>query len=233
MSISAGSTTRSVRSHGQLLIVGGEGHTSGSNEADDERFKALERFARDHWDVTDVSYRWSAQDPIPYDHLPMIGPYRPGSSRLWVTTGFMKWGLTTATFGAEILADQIAGRPSELAATFTPTRLSPRSAHEVAQLGAKFSVDLVLDRLKPAEAGTAEEVPAGEARVVRDGLGKTGVYRDADGGLHAVSIRCTHMGCLLRFNSAETSWDCPCHGSRFDVDGGVLEGPAVQPLARR
>jgi glycine/D-amino acid oxidase-like deaminating enzyme/nitrite reductase/ring-hydroxylating ferredoxin subunit len=233
MAISAGSTTRSLRSHDDLLIVGGEGHSVGSSEAKPERFEALARFARDHWDVAEVTHRWSAQDPIPYDHLPVIGPYRPGSSRLWVSSGFMKWGLTTATFGAVILADLIAGRDHEWAATFTPNRVSPRSAHEVAKLGAKFSADLVIDRVKPAEVHSAEEVPAGEARVMRAGLGKTGVYRDEQGAVHAVSMRCTHMGCLVRFNAAETSWDCPCHGSRFGVDGEVLEGPAVDPLERR
>lgn len=233
MSINPGSTTRSVRSYDDILVLGGEGHSAGSSDATEERFAALERFAREHWSVAEVSHRWSAQDPVPYDHLPVIGPYRPGSSRLWVSSGFMKWGLSTATFAAEILQALIAGEDHPWAATFKPNRVSPRSAHELGQLGAKFSADFVLDRVKPAEAGTAEEVPRGEARVVRDGLGKTGVYRDADGGLHAVSLRCTHLGCLLRFNAAEVSWDCPCHGSRFDVDGQVLEGPAVSPLDRR
>jgi Rieske Fe-S protein len=79
----------------------------------------------------------------------------------------------------------------------------------------------------------AGSVPPGEARVVQDGLGKKGVYRHEDGTLHAVSLRCTHLGCLVRFNAAERSWDCPCHGSRFGVDGSVLEGPAVRPLDRR
>lgn len=233
MSISAGSPTRSVREHEGLLIVGGEGHASGSAEARPERFDRLAAFAREHWDVVEVTHRWSAQDPVPYDHLPVIGPYRPGSSRLWVSSGYMKWGLTTATFGAMLLADLIGGRESAWARTFTPSRVSPRSLHEVAQLGAKFSADLVLDRVRPAEAGSADEVPRGEARVVRDGLGKVGVYRDDQGVAHAVSLRCTHMGCLLRFNAAEASWDCPCHGSRFGVDGEVLEGPAVSPLERR
>jgi glycine/D-amino acid oxidase-like deaminating enzyme/nitrite reductase/ring-hydroxylating ferredoxin subunit len=233
MSISAGTPTRSIRSHGEVLIVGGEGHSSGSSDASPQRFLQLERFAREHWQVAAVTHRWSAQDPVPYDHLPVIGPYRPGSSRLWVTSGFMKWGLTTATFGASILADLIAGRPSDWASPFSPLRVSPRSAHELAQLGAKFSFDFVLDRVKPPDAGSAEGVPAGEARVVRDGLGKKGVYRNDAGVVHAVSLRCTHMGCLLRFNSAELSWDCPCHGSRFGVDGRVLEGPAVHPLERR
>jgi glycine/D-amino acid oxidase-like deaminating enzyme/nitrite reductase/ring-hydroxylating ferredoxin subunit len=233
MSINAGSPTRSVRSYGDILIVGGEGHTTGDSAARPERFGALEEFARRHWDVDAVTHRWSAQDPMPWDHLPVIGQYAPRSSRLWVASGFMKWGLATGTFAGRLLADLIADRDNEWASTFNPNRLSPRSAHEVAKLGAKFSFDFVADRVKPAETGAAADVPPGEARVVRDGVGKIGVYRDAEGGLHAVSLRCTHLGCLLRFNSAETSWDCPCHGSRFDVDGAVLEGPAASPLGSR
>jgi glycine/D-amino acid oxidase-like deaminating enzyme/nitrite reductase/ring-hydroxylating ferredoxin subunit len=233
MSISAGSPTRSVRSHGDWLIVGGEGHSTGSGKANRERFGHLEAFAREHWDVEAVTHRWSAQDPSPYDHLPVIGPYRPGSSRLWVSSGFMKWGFASATFAAMILADRIAGRENPWADTFAPTRLSLRSAHELAGLGAKYAIDLVGDRLRPPQALSADGISPGEARVVPDGLGKKGVYRDEDGALHAVSLRCTHMGCLVRFNAAERSWDCPCHGSRFAVDGSVLEGPAVQPLERR
>jgi glycine/D-amino acid oxidase-like deaminating enzyme/nitrite reductase/ring-hydroxylating ferredoxin subunit len=233
MSISAGSPTRSVRSHGEWLIVGGEGHSTGSGKANPERFARLEAFARQHWDVEAITHRWSAQDPSPYDHLPVIGPYRPGSSRLWVTAGFMKWGFASATFAAMILADRIAGRENPWAATFAPTRISLRSMPELAELGAKYVIDLVGDRLRPPQALRAGGVPPGEARVVPDGLGKKGIYRDEHGRLHAVSLRCTHMGCLVRFNAAERSWDCPCHGSRFAVDGSVLEGPAVQPLERR
>src|SRR5215216_4967710 len=85
----------------------------------------------------------------------------------------------------------------------------------------------------PRRRFRAAAYPPGEARVVPDGLGKKGIYRAEEGTLHAVSLRCTHMGCLVRFNAAERSWDCPCHGSRFAVDGGVLEGPAVRPLERR
>ena len=92
---------------------------------------------------------------------------------------------------------------------------------------------MVGDRVLPADATSSENLPRDHAHVIRDGLGKTGVYRDEDGELHAVSMRCTHLGCLVRFNAAERSWDCPCHGSRFDVDGEVLEGPATKPLPRR
>ena len=91
----------------------------------------------------------------------------------------------------------------------------------------------VTQRAIPALRSAAADIPPGEARAVRDGLGKTGVFRAEDGALHAVSLRCTHLGCLVRFNAAERSWDCPCHGSRFDVDGTVLEGPATRPLKRK
>jgi glycine/D-amino acid oxidase-like deaminating enzyme/nitrite reductase/ring-hydroxylating ferredoxin subunit len=233
MAISAGSNSRSVRAFGSLQIVGGEGHPAGAFTSRPQRYERLEAFAREHWDVAEVTHRWSAHDLVPYDHLPMIGPYLPRSSRLWVNTGFMKWGLSSATFGAMILADAIAGRRSEWATTFSPTRLSPRSAAEAAGLGLKFSRDFVGDRLLPPSSRSAERVALGEARVVPDGLGKRGIYHAQDGRLHSVSLRCTHLGCLLRFNSAERSWDCPCHGSRFGVDGSVLEGPATTPLDHR
>ncbi|MFL5781489.1 MAG: NAD(P)/FAD-dependent oxidoreductase, partial [Thermoleophilaceae bacterium] len=127
MWINAGSPTRSVRSYGDLVVVGGEGHTTGDSDAQPERFEALEEFARRHWDVDAITHRWSAQDPTPWDHLPVIGPYAPGSSRLWVAAGFMKWGLATGTFAGQLLADEIAERDNGWAPTFNPNRLSPRS----------------------------------------------------------------------------------------------------------
>jgi len=220
-----------VRSYGDLLIVGGEGHTAGSADARPERFARLEAFAREHWDVRSVTHRWSAQDPVPHDHLPLVGPYHPGTSRLYVATGFMKWGLSGGTAAGLILADLLAGRRS--ASPWDPARLSLRSTPKLAQLNAKAGVHFAGDRLRPALSTDADAIAPGEARELRDGLGRKGVYRDEAGELHAVSLRCTLLGCLVRFNAAERSWDCPCHGSRFDVDGAVLEGPAVQPLARR
>jgi len=230
MSISAGSPTRSVRSYGELLVVGGEGHATGSSHAQPGRFRALEAFALEHWPVEAFTHRWSAQDPVPYDHLPLIGSYTPVSSRLFVATGFMKWGLSGGTLAGMVLSDRLAGRDNPWAPRFAPNRLSLRSAPAFAQLNAKAGLHFVGDRAVPAGNELPQE---GQARVVRDGLGKKGVFRDEDGALHAVSLRCTHLGCLVHFNAAERSWDCPCHGSRFDVDGNVLEGPAVHPLERR
>ena len=127
----------------------------------------------------------------------------------------------------------IAGMPTAFTATYGEGRPIIGILGEYDALpGLSQKTSTVKEALKPGEAGSADEVPPGEARVVRDGLSRTGIYRDEDGEVHALSLRCTHLGCLLRFNAAETSWDCPCHGSRFDVDGQVLEGPAVDPLQR-
>jgi glycine/D-amino acid oxidase-like deaminating enzyme/nitrite reductase/ring-hydroxylating ferredoxin subunit len=231
MSITTGGETWSYRSAGDLMIVCGQGHSTGARGVDGSRYAALEQHVRTHWDVDEITHRWSAQDPIPYDHTPVIGTYMPGSSRMYVASGFAKWGLSGGTMAAAVVCEQLTGGAGSEA--FSPHRLSPRGLPQLAKLNAKVGVDLVADRLAPGQISSAADLAPGSAGVVRSGTERTGVYRDADGGLHAVSMRCTHLGCLVRFNAAETSWDCPCHGSRFDVDGAVLEGPAVKPLPRK
>ena len=96
-----------------------------------------------------------------------------------------------------------------------------------------MGADIVGDRLRPGEVASVADLAPGDGAILRRGADRTGVYRDETGDLHAVSARCTHVGCLVRFNGAERSWDCPCHGSRFALDGAVLQGPAVEPLARK
>lgn len=237
MLINAGSPTRSVRSYRSgddtFLLTGGESHQTGAEAAQPARYELLEQFAREHWDVVDVPYRWSAQDGMPSDHLPYVGRYTPSSSRLYVAAGFQKWGMTSGTAAAMLVADLIAGRENPWASSFDPNRVTSVVSRQAAKLNLHAASHFVGDRLRPAEVSSADHVPRGEARVVRDGLAKVGVFRDRTGGLHAVSLRCTHLGCLLRFNAAESTWDCPCHGSRFDVDGAVLDGPATKPLERR
>jgi len=233
LAISVGSPAWSLSSSDDLLIVCGASHPAGERGITEERFHRLDSFARAHWDVAQVTHRWSAQDPRPYDDLPMIGSYTPGSKRLFVATGYAKWGLSTATFGAMILADLLTDKANPWANRFSPHRATLSATPSLVRMNAKVARDLVGDRLVPVDGGTTKDIPAGEARVVQDGLGRKGVYRDEGGGLHGVSVRCTHLGCLVRFNQAERSWDCPCHGSRFDVDGNVLEGPATKPLPSR
>jgi glycine/D-amino acid oxidase-like deaminating enzyme/nitrite reductase/ring-hydroxylating ferredoxin subunit len=232
MHISAGSPTRSVRGFREWVIVGGEGHQTGAHDAQPERYERLIDFAREHFGVVEVPYRWSTQDGMPVDHLPYIGRYHPRADGVWAAGGFQKWGMTLGTAAAMLLTELIAGRDHPWASHFDPNRVSVSAVPELTKLGVLTGLRLVGDRIAPA-GSSVEDLAKGEARVVRSGLGKIGVYRDDDGALHAVSLRCTHLGCLTRWNDAERSWDCPCHGSRFDVDGAVLAGPAVRPLERR
>ncbi|WP_410648955.1 FAD-dependent oxidoreductase [Amycolatopsis sp. cmx-4-54] len=233
LAISAGSPSWSFSRHGHHVIVGGQSHPAGDHGVDFARYTALSDFAQQHFDIAEITHRWSAQDPKAYDGLPMVGSYLPGASHLWVSTGFAKWGLAMGTIAGAILADRIAGIDNPHAETFSPHRISLRGVPTLLQQNAKVAKDLVGDRLASPDAHDPDDVPIDDARVLPDGTGKKGVYRDRTGALHAVSLRCTHLGCLLRFNGAERSWDCPCHGSRFDVDGAVLEGPAVRPLPTR
>jgi glycine/D-amino acid oxidase-like deaminating enzyme/nitrite reductase/ring-hydroxylating ferredoxin subunit len=233
LAISVGNPSWSFSRHGDHLIVGGQSHPAGERGVDFSRYTALADFAHRHFDVEEIRHRWSAQDPKAYDGLPMVGAYLPGTSRLWVATGFAKWGLAMGSVAGQVLADRIAGADNPHADLFSPHRASLRSAPALLQQNARVAKDLIGDRLVPPEAADTDDVPVDTARVLPDGQGKKGVYRDREGVVHAVSLRCTHLGCLLRFNGAERSWDCSCHGSRFDVDGAVLEGPATRPLSRR
>ncbi|MCG8928155.1 FAD-dependent oxidoreductase [Lentzea sp. CC55] len=231
LAISTGSPSWSISAHEDKVIIAGQSHSTGKPVV--EPFRRLEDFAREHWQVQEITHRWSAQDPTAYDHLPMIGGYTPGNTALFTATGYMKWGLTSGTFAASLLADLVTDKPNELAERFSPHRLSLKSLPTLVKKNAEVAAEMIGDRVTPADATSSEDLPPGHAHVVRDGLGKMGVYRDDDGKLHGVSMRCTHLGCLVRFNAAERSWDCPCHGSRFDVDGSVLEGPATRPLPKR
>lgn len=230
LAISAGSPSWSLSTDGERLIVSGQGHPTGSDEG--EPYEELVRFTREHWDVAEITHLWSAQDAVPYDKLPMIGSYTPGNRRLYGATGYQKWGLSSGTFAAMLLADLVRDRENAWAERFSPHRVSLKSAPTLVKLNAKVAADFLGDRLRTADVDSVAQVPAGEARVVQHGTDKLAVYRDEAGDAHAVSARCTHLGCLVRFNAAERSWDCPCHGSRFDVDGNVLEGPATEPLPR-
>jgi glycine/D-amino acid oxidase-like deaminating enzyme/nitrite reductase/ring-hydroxylating ferredoxin subunit len=238
MFLSSGGPTRSIRTHpgvdGELLIVGGEGHKSGQGGDTEARYARLEEFARKHFDVGEVAYRWSSQDLMPADGLPYVGAVNPVSHRLLMATGFAKWGLTNGTAAAMILTDRILGQPNPWASTFASNRVAPRpAARSLVTENADAARHMVGDRLTGTDSRSAEELAPGEGAVVKHDGEKVAAYRDDGGKLHLLSPTCTHLGCLVAFNPAERSWDCPCHGSRYGADGEVLEGPAVHALARK
>jgi glycine/D-amino acid oxidase-like deaminating enzyme/nitrite reductase/ring-hydroxylating ferredoxin subunit len=238
MHISGDSPTRSIRAiplgDEQLLLVGGEGHKTGAGGDTEERYRRLERFARQHWDVEAVAYRWSTQDNSTLDGMPYVGRLTPRSDRVLMATGFAKWGMTGGTAAAHALADVLAGRASAAADLFDPWRRTARaSAVKLLEENAQVGARLIGDRLAKPGIRQIDALQPGEGDVVRHDGDKVAAYRDDDGALVAVSARCTHLGCQVSWNRAERSWDCPCHGSRFAPDGRVLHGPAVHALERK
>jgi Rieske Fe-S protein len=238
MHISGDSPTRSIRAvpvdGEELLLVGGEGHKTGTVRDTELRYERLEAFAREHWDVVSVEHRWSAQDPMTVDQLPYVGALTPRDDRVLMATGFAKWGMTNGTAAALLLADLALGRPAMWADLFDPNRLTLRaSASRLVTENAQVAARFVGDRLTKGERRPLEDLKPGEGAILEHEGGKVAAARDEDGTLHAVSARCTHLGCLVTWNNAERSWDCPCHGSRFAPDGTVLEGPAVHRLERK
>jgi glycine/D-amino acid oxidase-like deaminating enzyme/nitrite reductase/ring-hydroxylating ferredoxin subunit len=235
MYLSAESPTRSIRSHrfdrGERLIVGGESHRPGA-ASEPDRYRALESWARAHWQLVEVEHRWSAQDNMPVDGLPFVGRLWPPSDRVLCATGLRKWGLAMGTTAGAMLAAMARGEDSPWADAFRTGRLNLlRSARALAFHNAGSGFRFIADRL--LRRGGAAGLQRGEGRVVGAGLRQAAVYRDDAGALHRLSARCTHLGCIVHWNGAERSWDCPCHGSRFAAaTGEVLQGPAVRPLAR-
>jgi glycine/D-amino acid oxidase-like deaminating enzyme/nitrite reductase/ring-hydroxylating ferredoxin subunit len=239
MFISAESPTRSVRSHpvagGEILIVGGEGHKTGQEADERERYARLEAFARERFDVESIEYRWSAHDCMPADGMPYVGRYTPVSKHVWVATGYKKWGMTNGTAAAIMLTDRLTGRENAWRAAFDPNRLKPLAGGPtLIKENVNVAAHFFGDRFSSPDFDSLDALAPGDGGIVStEEHGKVAAYRDEAGTVHAVSPTCTHLYCQVSFNQAEKSWDCPCHGSRFSVDGEVLQGPAVKPLDRR
>ncbi len=234
MFISGDSPTRSVRAvpvdGDELLLVGGEGHKTGEGGDTEERYRALERFAREYWDVESVEYRWSSQDGTTIDGVPYVGPLTPRNEQVLMATGFAKWGMTGGTAAAMILSDRLLGRENPWAAMFNPNRIQPRAAVKFVEENTKVGLHFVGDRITKRGTRPIEDLAPGEGDIVRHAGEKVAGHRRDDGTLVAVSPLCTHLGCQVNWNTAERSWDCPCHGSRFSPEGEVLHGPAVHRL---
>lgn len=214
---------------GTLLLLGGEGHTTGEGGSTAERYLRLEEWARQWFGEHEVVYRWSAQDNQTLDGVPYIGRAAPGIDHLYVATGFGGWGMTHSLVSAMLLRDLIQGRPNPWEEVYEPRRINLHGAMDLLEMGVRSTRHLVLDRVTGDRSWS---VPPGQGVVVRDEEGTVALYRAEDGSLTKLSAACTHMGCIVSWNDGEGSWDCPCHGSRFTADGAVIQGPAIHPLKK-
>ena len=235
MYISVEQPTRSIRQHplgdGELLILSGDSHKTGQDDDTEQHYDALRQFAAERFAMRSVAYRWSTQDHMTVDQVPYIGRLRRTSERLYVATGFNKWGMTGGTLAGVVISDGILGRENPLTELFDPNRVKPlASAKEFVKENVNVGKRFVGDRIAKRSSVSAEELAPGEGQVGSVGGRQVAMSRDEAGVLHAVSARCTHLGCIVNWNTAERTWDCPCHGSRFAQDGSVIEGPAVTAL---
>jgi glycine/D-amino acid oxidase-like deaminating enzyme/nitrite reductase/ring-hydroxylating ferredoxin subunit len=238
MYINAGTPTRSVRTlrdgHQVLIQVGGNGHKTGDEDDTPSRYDQLEEYLREHWPgAGEVRYRWSTQDYMAHDQVPYVGRLRRGSKHLLVATGYSKWGMTNGTAAAMILSDRILGRENAWAGLFDSKRLRPNRTMSFLKENASAGLHFFADRLSRADRRSAESLKPGEGALIRVRGRKTAVYRDEEGTLHALSPVCQHLYCVVDWNPAERSWDCPCHGSRYAADGRVIQGPTTKDLKKR
>jgi glycine/D-amino acid oxidase-like deaminating enzyme/nitrite reductase/ring-hydroxylating ferredoxin subunit len=214
-----------------LLMVGGESHKAGRSDAA-SRYRQLAEWAGRSFDVEGFEYRWATQDNISIDGVPFVGRLIPFSERVLVATGYRKWGFAAGAAAARMLADRILDRHNPWAFAFDSSRIRARLSagsfvRENANVGFHFFADRITRRR------SIGDLEPGAGAVVGDGLAQSAVHRDGSGELHCLSARCTHLGCIVAWNGAERTWDCPCHGSRFATDGTVIQGPAVHPLKRK
>ncbi len=230
--------TRSVRTapyqDGQrLLIVTGEHFTPGAGEVS-ERWERLAAWTRERFPAAEIAYRWATQDNTSTDQIPFVGPFHPGAKNVYVATGFGGWGMSTGVMAGHLLTATVLGQELPWAGLYDPRRLHPvREAGPMAKLQGRVAARFAGDRLRSSDVDSVEDITAGSGAVLRVGGEQRAVYRDEAGALHAVSARCTHLGCIVHFNDAERAWECPCHGSRFAVDGSIIQGPANKPLERK
>jgi glycine/D-amino acid oxidase-like deaminating enzyme/nitrite reductase/ring-hydroxylating ferredoxin subunit len=217
---------------GEVLIIGGEDHKTGQAENPGHAFATLVEWAREHFSgLGELKYRWSGQVMEPIDGLAYIGR-NPGDENIYVVTGDSGNGMTHGTLGGMITADLIAGRENPWSALDDPARKTLRAAGSFIDENANVLGHLVKDWVGRGDVKDRSTIPLGSGAIVREGVNLLAIYRDHDGTFHELSAACTHLGCAVQWNGVESSWDCPCHGSRFAPDGVVLNGPAARPLKR-
>lgn len=234
MYITAEEPGRSLRSqmtgHGELILVGGEHHKTGQGEDTRRHYEALIDFANENFTVEDIPWRWSTQDCMTLDDVPYVGHFNARTNNMYIATGYGKWGMTNSIASAMILRDLIIDGSSPWQDVYNPSRqtITASAKHFIVE-NLNVAEKLIEGKLSPLP--TDADIKPGEGKVIKANDQRAGAFRDEQGTLHVVDTTCTHMGCELTWNSAEKSWDCPCHGSRFTYEGDVVEGPALRPLS--
>jgi Rieske Fe-S protein len=211
------------------LIVGGEGHAMIEGVDSTAHIGRLREWAHARFDMR-IVHQWSAFDYRSVDGLPFVGRLAPGSHRRFTITGFGKWGMTMSMVSANVIADLVDGIDNPAVAMLDASRLLPTVGREVVKNNLKVAKRFLGDRAGAVRSDGDSPPEPGTGRITRRGARLVATACDLAGQMHSVDAACTHLGCIVEFNAGEQTWDCPCHGSRFTLDGAVLDGPASTPL---
>ena len=213
-----------------VLLAGGDCKT-GHGNTHENPYETLIQFAKKIDPNCDVLYRWSSEDCISLDKLPYIGQYSKLLPHVYVGTGFKKWGMTLSNVGANLIVDEICERENKYSYLFDSSRFGLfKNFDEVKKMVIDSSNSLLFNKLKSSNLSSLDNMEPGTGDLIELDGKKVGIYKDEQNNIHAVNPICTHLGCLLTWNPFDKTWDCPCHGSRYDFDGHNLYGPAFKNL---
>lgn len=210
--------------------MGGADHKTGSKIDLSNAYKILEDEVRKYYPNCKVLYKWNTEDCITLDKIPYIGEFSHFMTNMYIGTGFNKWGMTSSNVAANIIVDKILGRKNEYEDVFKATRLHPiKNNEEIGNMIKETANSLVINKFKVPKKDL-DEIENDTGHVFEYSGEKVGIYKDKNGKIFAVKLICTHLGCLLSWNNLDKTWDCPCHGSRFDYEGHQLYNPAIRDL---
>lgn len=225
---------RTHRSNGRIhAVCAGSHFKPGHTDDEQEYFADLEKWLKGGFEADAVDYRWANEDYSPMDSAPFIGWSSDSDDAYLVATGFAAWGFTNGMAAGMIIADLAAGKENRWIDLFDAKRVKPlASAKEFVKENTHVAKELVGGYVSP-KPKSVDDLAGGEAAIIKIDGDEVAAFRDENGSLHKVSAVCTHMGCVVGWNPIDRTWDCPCHGSRFDLSGEVLNGPAVLPLEKK
>lgn len=222
---------RTVKYNGkELLLIGGGDHKTGQPSCYQDTYGILEQEAKKFYPNCEILYRWNTRDCISLDKLPFIGQYSSVMPNVFVGTGFKKWGMTLSNVAANIITNLICQKDNKYAYLFKSSRLKPiKNMDEMKNILVQSTNSLVLNKLRSANMNF-DDINNDSGSIIEIHNEKVGIYKSPEGKIYAVKPVCTHLGCLLSWNDVDKTWDCPCHGSRFDYNGKNLYDPAFKNL---